>query len=88
MAASADLMWRAPALRPLAPLVLAAWEDGSLTPHDLLRIREALERGPWLSGEERDDWWQHAVDTWPTYAEYQEKTERLIPLFLLERVEE
>lgn len=38
-----------------------------------------LEDGP-----ERDDWWQHAVATWPTYAEYQKKTDRLIPLFLLE----
>ncbi|HET6167719.1 MAG TPA: nitroreductase family deazaflavin-dependent oxidoreductase, partial [Marmoricola sp.] len=41
-----------------------------------------LEDGP-----ERDDWWQHAVTTWPTYAEYQEKTDRLIPLFLLEPVD-
>jgi deazaflavin-dependent oxidoreductase (nitroreductase family) len=41
-----------------------------------------LEDGP-----ERDDWWQHAVATWPTYAEYQKKTDRLIPLFLLEPVD-
>lgn len=38
-----------------------------------------------LSGEERADWWEHAVATWPTYAEYQTKTDRQIPLFLLER---
>jgi F420H(2)-dependent quinone reductase len=38
-----------------------------------------------LSGPERDEWWQRAVDTWPTYASYQEKTDRLIPVFLLER---
>lgn len=38
-----------------------------------------LEDGP-----ERDDWWQYAVATWPTYGEYQTKTDRLIPLFLLE----
>ena len=38
-----------------------------------------------LSGPEREEWWQRAVDTWPTYASYQEKTERLIPIFLLER---
>ncbi len=36
-------------------------------------------------GEERDDWWQHAVATWPTYGDYQKKTDRMIPLFLLER---
>lgn len=53
MPASPDLMWRAAALRPLAPLVLAAWEDGSLTPQNLLDIRNALERGPDLSEDER-----------------------------------
>ena len=35
---------------------------------------------------ERDEWWQRAVETWSTYGEYQKKTERLIPIFLLERV--
>ena len=38
-----------------------------------------------LDGEEYDDWWEQAVATWPTYAEYKEKTDRKIPLFLLER---
>ena len=42
------------------------------------RVRE-------LEGAEREDWWQHAVATWPTYASYAERTDRLIPLFLLER---
>lgn len=42
------------------------------------RVRE-------LEGEERQDWWDHAVATWATYASYAEKTDRLIPLFLLER---
>ena len=37
-----------------------------------------------LEGDERTDWWQHAVGTWPTYASYQVKTERQIPVFLLE----
>lgn len=37
-----------------------------------------------LDGDERTEWWQYAVDTWPTYASYQLKTERLIPVFLLE----
>lgn len=41
-----------------------------------------------LSGEERADWWQHAVATWPTYAGYQTKTDREIPLFLLEPIED
>ncbi len=37
------------------------------------------------TGEERADWWQLAVDTWDTYAEYQKKTDREIPVFVLER---
>jgi deazaflavin-dependent oxidoreductase (nitroreductase family) len=36
-------------------------------------------------GPERDAWWDRAVETWPTYGDYQRKTDRLIPLFLLER---
>jgi deazaflavin-dependent oxidoreductase (nitroreductase family) len=39
-----------------------------------------------LSGEERAEWWDYAVETWPTYGQYQKKTDREIPVFLLERV--
>ena len=39
-----------------------------------------------LSGEERADWWEHAVATWGQYAKYQEKTDREIPVFLLEPI--
>ena len=38
-----------------------------------------------LSGEEREEWWERAVTAYPPYAEYQKKTERLIPVFLAER---
>ena len=37
-----------------------------------------------LSGTERAEWWDRAVEAYPDYAEYQTKTERLIPLFVLE----
>jgi deazaflavin-dependent oxidoreductase (nitroreductase family) len=40
-----------------------------------------------LEGDERAEWWQYAVDTWPTYASYQTKTDRLIPVFLLAPVD-
>ena len=39
-----------------------------------------------LEGKERFDWWVKAVEAYPPYAEYQVRTQRLIPLFLLERV--
>lgn len=40
-------------------------------------------RAELVEGEERADLWQLAVDTWSTYASYQEKTDRQIPVFKL-----
>lgn len=37
-----------------------------------------------VSGAERDEWWERAVAAYPDYAAYQEKTERVIPVFVLE----
>ncbi|OBI96612.1 nitroreductase family deazaflavin-dependent oxidoreductase [Mycobacterium asiaticum] len=37
-----------------------------------------------LEGTEREEWWQLAVEAYPPYAEYQTKTDRLIPVFVLE----
>ena len=37
-----------------------------------------------LEGNERAEWWERAVAAWPDYAEYQTKTDRLIPVFVLE----
>jgi|SRR4051794_29410358 deazaflavin-dependent oxidoreductase (nitroreductase family) len=37
-------------------------------------------------GEERAEWWDRAVAQFAPYAEYQQKTDREIPLFLLEPV--
>jgi F420H(2)-dependent quinone reductase len=37
-----------------------------------------------LEGNEREQWWQLAVEAYPPYAEYQTKTSRQIPVFVLE----
>lgn len=37
-------------------------------------------------GDEKTLWWERAVATWPDYAEYQTKTDRQIPLFVLSPV--
>ncbi len=37
-----------------------------------------------LSGQERAEWWDRAVAAYPPYAEYQRKTDRQIPVFILE----
>ena len=39
-----------------------------------------------VTGEEKARWWERAVATWPDYASYQEKTDREIPVFVLEPV--
>lgn len=37
-----------------------------------------------VTGEEKNVWWDRAVEAWPDYANYQKKTERRIPVFVLE----
>ncbi|MFF7637751.1 nitroreductase family deazaflavin-dependent oxidoreductase [Kitasatospora sp. NPDC008050] len=37
-----------------------------------------------IQGAERELWWARAVEVWPDYAEYQKKTDRVIPVFVLE----
>lgn len=39
-----------------------------------------------VDGPERDRLWQLVVDRFPLYAKYQQRTERTIPLFVLEPV--
>jgi F420H(2)-dependent quinone reductase len=53
-------------------------QDGSVK-----RDYEARE----LSGEEKAAWWKRAVEVWPDYANYQKKTDRQIPVFVLEPIE-
>ena len=38
-----------------------------------------------VDGEERAAWWERAVTAYPPYAEYQERTERRIPVFIASR---
>ena len=41
-----------------------------------------------LDGEERSTWWERAVEVWPDYARYQTKTDRVIPVFVLEPMDD
>ena len=38
-----------------------------------------------VSGDERRQWWERAVAAFPPYAEYQEKTDRVIPVLVARR---
>jgi deazaflavin-dependent oxidoreductase (nitroreductase family) len=49
-------------------------QDGAET-----RDYEARE----VVGDEKAIWWERAVEAWPDYADYQRKTDRQIPLFVL-----
>ncbi len=51
-------------------------QDGP-TPFDA-RVRE-------VTGDEKAVWWQRAVAAYPPYADYQAKTEREIPVFVVSR---
>jgi F420H(2)-dependent quinone reductase len=56
---------------------------------DALMVQDGADR--WdatareLSGEERREWWDRAVAAYPSYADYQTRTDRLIPVLLAER---
>jgi deazaflavin-dependent oxidoreductase (nitroreductase family) len=39
-----------------------------------------------VTGDEKAVWWERAVAAYPDYADYQEKTTRAIPVFVLEPV--
>ena len=39
-----------------------------------------------VSGEEKAIWWERAVEAWPDYANYQTKTDRQIPVFVLDPI--
>jgi len=49
-------------------------QDGTVT-----RDYDARE----VFGDEKATWWERAVQVWPDYAGYQEKTNRQIPVFVL-----
>jgi deazaflavin-dependent oxidoreductase (nitroreductase family) len=53
-------------------------QDGTVTRD--YRAREMV-------GEEKTVWWDRAVAAYPEYAEYQKKTSRQIPVFVLEPVD-
>jgi deazaflavin-dependent oxidoreductase (nitroreductase family) len=38
-----------------------------------------------VDGDERAEWWERSVAAYPPYAEYQTRTERLIPVFIARR---
>jgi deazaflavin-dependent oxidoreductase (nitroreductase family) len=62
----------------------------NLRAHPHVELQDGSERHDYVarevSGAERELWWGRALEVWPAYAGYQEKTDRLIPVFVLTRI--
>jgi deazaflavin-dependent oxidoreductase (nitroreductase family) len=58
-------------------------------PHVELRdgpvVKDMIARE--VTGDEKAQWWERAVAAFPPYADYQKKTDRQIPVFVLEPAE-
>jgi F420H(2)-dependent quinone reductase len=59
--------------------------DPKVTLQDGENVGEYVARE--IDGAEYDEWWVRGVAAYPPYAEYQTKTTRKIPLFLLDPVD-
>lgn len=56
--------------------------DPEVTVQDGTEVRDYTARE--VTGDEKAQWWARATSVWPSYDDYQAKTERVIPLVLLE----
>lgn len=60
----------------------------NLVEHPRVELQDGPAKGDYVArqakGDERALWWSRAVEVWPDYAEYQTKTDRQIPVFVLE----
>ena len=60
----------------------------NITANPHVELQDGPDKNDYLArevtGDEKAVWWQRAVEAWPDYAKYQEKTDRQIPVFVLE----
>jgi deazaflavin-dependent oxidoreductase (nitroreductase family) len=63
----------------------------NLKEHPQLELQDGPAKGDYtareVTGEEKAQWWERAVAAFPDYADYQRKTEREIPVLVLEPVQ-
>ena len=61
----------------------------NLVKNPTVELQDGAEKHDYLareaSGEERALWWERSVAVFPNYADYQLKTDRVIPVFVLTR---
>jgi F420H(2)-dependent quinone reductase len=60
----------------------------NIVEHPEVEVQDGTHKGDYTarvaSGDERAQWWERAVAVWPDYADYAKKTDREIPVFVLE----
>ena len=59
----------------------------NIVTHPRVELQDGPDTGDYdareVFGEEKATWWRRAVEVWPDYADYQQKTDREIPVFVL-----
>jgi len=59
----------------------------NIAAHPRVELQDGTETGDYdareVFGDEKALWWQRAVAAYPDYADYQRKTDRAIPVFVL-----
>ena len=59
----------------------------NINAHPRVELQDGTETGEYeareVFGDEKATWWERAVAVWPDYADYQRKTDREIPVFVL-----
>jgi deazaflavin-dependent oxidoreductase (nitroreductase family) len=66
-----------------------SWYHNLKAHPDQVTVQDGPE--PWdgvareVTGTEKAEWWERAVAAYPAYAEYQTRTDREIPVFVVER---
>ena len=63
----------------------------NLVAHPRIELQDGADKKTYVAreatGEEKEIWWERAVAAFPPYADYQRRTDRQIPLLLLEPVD-
>ena len=59
----------------------------NIVKHPRVELQDGTVTGDYeareVFGEEKATWWRRAVEVWPDYTDYQQKTDREIPVFVL-----
>ena len=65
------------------------WYGNLIADPTALMIQDGAEPRDFVArevqGNEREVWWERAVEAYPSYADYQTKTSRIIPVFVATR---